>query len=154
MMRAENGTYALIMKAQMIETVQIGMLGSLNIQPGYYVYVGSAFGPGGIRARIRHHLKEGSTKHWHLDYLKQAVDMSEIWYSYGCTKYEHQWAKIFNRFSGASLPLLGFGASDCSCKSHLFFFKTKPHSEEFKIKLQENTIEQENLHVLTLKGED
>lgn len=154
MIRAESGIYALIMNSQKPMKVQIGKLGSLQIQPGYYVYVGSAFGPGGLQARINHHLKGGARKHWHLDYLRQAVYISEIWYSYGSTKYEHQWAKIFNKGFNAFLPLPGFGASDCSCTAHLFFFKTKPHLEEFKIQLEEKIPEHEKLYVLTLKGGD
>jgi Uri superfamily endonuclease len=27
---------------------------------------------------------------------------------------------------GASIPLAGFGSSDCECETHLFFFKRRP----------------------------
>jgi Uri superfamily endonuclease len=29
----------------------------LQLQRGFYVYVGSALGPGGVRARVAHHQK-------------------------------------------------------------------------------------------------
>jgi hypothetical protein len=32
-----------------------------------------------------------------------------------------------NATPGASIPLVGFGASDCHCASHLYFFKSRPH---------------------------
>jgi Uri superfamily endonuclease len=37
--------------------LEIGRLGVYDIVPGYYAYVGSAFGAGGLRARICHHLE-------------------------------------------------------------------------------------------------
>ncbi|WP_429615053.1 DUF123 domain-containing protein, partial [Sphingobium olei] len=37
--------------------------------PGWYVYAGSAYGPGGLRARIRRHLRRGKLLHWHIDHL-------------------------------------------------------------------------------------
>ena len=37
------------------------------LAPGCYVYAGSARGPGGIRARVRRHLRPDKTPHWHID---------------------------------------------------------------------------------------
>ncbi len=36
---------------------EMGRLGRFDIIPGYYAYVGSAFGSGGLPARLGHHLK-------------------------------------------------------------------------------------------------
>ena len=52
------GTYALILRASTAQTIQIGRLGDLVMQPGYYIYVGSAFGPGGLAARVGRHLRQ------------------------------------------------------------------------------------------------
>ena len=51
------GTYALILSCSTDFGIQIGRLGTMRLQPGYYVYLGSALGPGGLRARIAHHQK-------------------------------------------------------------------------------------------------
>ena len=51
------GTYALVFRAKRKRRLIIGKLGTLNLQPGCYVYVGSAFGPDGLKARIGHHRK-------------------------------------------------------------------------------------------------
>jgi len=47
--------------------IRVGKLGVLPLQPGFYVYVGSAHGPSGLRARLAHHLGPGSRRHWHID---------------------------------------------------------------------------------------
>jgi Uri superfamily endonuclease len=46
-MLTKHGTYALILASSSDRLIQIGKLGRLLIQPGYYVYAGSAFGPPG-----------------------------------------------------------------------------------------------------------
>jgi len=54
---AEPGTYALILVAEEQQSAEIGKLGALDVQPGFYVYVGSARGPGGLKARIARHTR-------------------------------------------------------------------------------------------------
>ena len=54
-MNAQPGSYALILQADRRQTVRIGRLGQLTVEPGCYVYVGSALGPGGVRAQGGHH---------------------------------------------------------------------------------------------------
>jgi hypothetical protein len=57
-MLAKHGTYALILVSSSDRLIQIGKLGQLLLQPGYYVYAGSAFGPlclCGQRLRARGH---------------------------------------------------------------------------------------------------
>ena len=40
------GTYALILSCASNARIQIGRLGTMQLQRGYYVYLGSALGPG------------------------------------------------------------------------------------------------------------
>ena len=120
------GTYALILSCASNAHIQIGCLGALCLQPGYYVYQGSALGPGGLRARIAHHQKVSTRPHWHIDYLRAHTQIQCIWFSYDAWRHEHQWARALRSVRGARVPLLGFGASDCNCRSHLYFFKRDP----------------------------
>jgi Uri superfamily endonuclease len=53
----KKGTYILIASILQMKRLKIGRLGTYDLLPGFYAYVGSAFGPGGIRARIHHHLE-------------------------------------------------------------------------------------------------
>ena len=120
------GTYALVLHAAAGESLQIGRLGRLDLQPGFYVYVGSALGPGGVRARLRHHLTRAARPHWHIDYLRPATRLVEIWYSHDEAIREHTWAEGIRRMRSASTPLPGFGSSDCHCPSHLSFHPERP----------------------------
>ena len=135
-MQAQPGTYALILPSSSDRWIEIGKLGRSLIQPGYYVYAGSAFGPGGLKARIAHHARISQRPHWHIDYLRLALPLNEVWYSYDSEQHEHQWADAFRRLKGATLPISGFGASDCRCTSHLLLFSTKPSVRRLRKKLR------------------
>jgi Uri superfamily endonuclease len=52
-----RGTYVLIASVAQMKRLEIGRLGAYDIVPGFYAYVGSAFGSGGLRVRIGHHLE-------------------------------------------------------------------------------------------------
>ena len=126
------GTYALILRATDGRRLQVGCLGVLHVHPGYYVYVGSAFGPGGVRARIAHHQRVASRPHWHIDYLRPCTHLEYVWYTYDRQRREHQWAQGFAGLPGAAVPLVGFGASDCACVTHLFCFTERPIFQAFQ----------------------
>src|SRR5689334_929575 len=121
-MESSSGTYALILHAPNAQQVVIGRLGHLQVLPGAYIYVGSAFGAGGVAGRLRHHLGHPRAPHWHVDYLRQAAQLDEVWWTYDSVRREHQWAGLIAALPGATIPLRRFGASDCRCASHLFFF--------------------------------
>ena len=99
----------------------------MRIQPGFYIYVGSARGPGGLRARVGHHLQPSKRLHWHIDYLRPNLRLEQIWYCYTTQKEaEHDWARRIKDLSAAPAPVVGFGSSDCGCESHLYFFSILP----------------------------
>lgn len=66
---SSKGLYLLLLKLERKVNVKIGKLGCFKLPSGFYVYVGSAKGPGGLRARILRHLKLRKKKKWHIDYL-------------------------------------------------------------------------------------
>jgi len=68
-----KGTYILIARVLQLKHLDIGSLGELDIVPRFYAYVGSAFGSGGLRARLGHHLESTAEPHWHIDYLLQVA---------------------------------------------------------------------------------
>ena len=130
-MKSLPGTYALVLASTKTAHVQVGRLGILQLQPGYYVYVGSALGPGGLQARVTHHLMTVARPHWHIDYLRAHANPDEIWYCHDRIPWECRWASCISLMRGASIPLAGFGASDCACESHLYFFKGLPARRVF-----------------------
>ncbi|GAB6098386.1 GIY-YIG nuclease family protein [Halanaerocella petrolearia] len=128
---SQPGTYILLLKATKEEKVQVGSFGPLDMKKGYYVYVGSALGPGGVQSRVNRHAKKDKKLHWHIDYLRATTDLLEVWYTYSQNRYEHKWAKVLQSLPKVSIPLPGFGASDCNCRAHLFFFRGKPSLDDF-----------------------
>jgi Uri superfamily endonuclease len=93
---------------------------------GWYLYVGSAFGPGGVAARCNHHRRVSERPRWHIDYLRAATRLRGIWFTHDERRREHQWADILQAGMGLKRPVTGFGASDCNCESHLFFMEKRP----------------------------
>ncbi len=136
-MDAQPGTYALILRAAGAARVRVGKLGDLQIPSGSCVYVGSAFGPGGVLARVRHHLRRPRAPHWHIDYLRRFVSVEEVWYAHDAIRREHLWAGVFQSLPGAGVPLRGFGASDCDCAAHLLTFGSPPSLSAFRRALQD-----------------
>ena len=126
------GTYARILSCVSNACIQLGRLGMMQLQHGYYVYLGSALGPGGLRARIAHHQKLSLRPRWHIDYLRAHTQIHCVWFSYDARRREHQWAGVVEAMSGAKVPLLGFGASDCDCRSHLYLFKGCASRDSFQ----------------------
>jgi len=76
-----KGAYVLIASVAQTKRLAIGRLGEFIIIPGFYAYVGSACGHGGIRARVSHHLESITQPHWHIDYLLGLATPIEVWYT-------------------------------------------------------------------------
>ena len=151
-MDAPPGSYALILRAGRRQTVQVGRLGQLAVEPGCYVYVGSALGPGGVRARVGHHARLAARPHWHIDYLRRAATLRHVWYAYDAVRREHAWADIFAHLPGASIPLPGFGASDCACPAHLYFFSRQPRLDSFRRRLRATIPNHGRVDRMSMKG--
>lgn len=83
-----------------------------------YLYVGSAYGPGGIRARVRRHARADKPIHWHVDRLTRAGRIVGVLALPGAEECD-----IVERARAAhpaSAPIPGFGSSDCRrCDAHL-----------------------------------
>ncbi len=124
----DNGTYVLIVHVQERRHLRIGSLGEFDIIPGFYAYVGSAFGSGGLRARIGHHLESTAEPHWHIDYLLQVATPVEVWLTTAGRKLEHRWTELLEDAPGFRVPILRFGSSDYhrSRSSHLFYSNRRP----------------------------
>jgi Uri superfamily endonuclease len=118
-MKSKPGTYALILQNRSSAQVQIGRWRRIDLEPGYYIYIGSAFGPGGVQARVLRHCRRTKRKHWHIDYLRPLMHPVGAWYSHETRRLEHRWAQLLGDMNGIS-PVQGFGCSDCRCYSHLF----------------------------------
>ena len=137
----QAGTYALILELTHNQILDIGQLGKFDFHAGWYVYVGSAHGPGGIRARLGRHLRGAGKTRWHIDYLRivstvrgygyiavEALPLPNI--SQECT-----WVQKLAAETSATLPIPKFGASDCKmgCAAHLIYFSQLRCTQIFEI---------------------
>ena len=129
------GCYVLLLHSTRQISVTVGKFGQLDFSPGYYAYVGSAFGSGGIKARVGRHLSTSASQHWHIDYIKSVMDVVEVWLVYTSLRCEHICAQVCSQMPSASAPHKGFGSSDCQCESHLFFYAKQPKFSTFKRRL-------------------
>jgi len=118
------GTYLLTLRLAHNPGLAIGKLGIFTFPAGVYAYVGSAYGPGGLAARLRHHLRPPRRPHWHLDYFRAAAVVEDCWYA--LARCEHAWAQVLAALPGAAMPAPRFGATDCTCASHLFHYREPP----------------------------
>lgn len=129
---AGSGTYVLCLRASTEGQVTVGRLGRCRMPAGSYLYVGSAFGPGGLRARVGRHVRRTGRRHWHIDYLRPLLAVREVWYASDDGRWECEWAAGLRALPGAEIPVRGFGASDCGCPTHLVRFATPPEVETFR----------------------
>ena len=120
------GTYVLLMTLAERIRLGVGRLGVFPLRAGWYVYVGSALGPGGLHARLSRHAREEKKLHWHIDYLLRQAGLREVWYVEDRERRECAWAKLLEDLPGSEVPVPGFGTSDCRCRSHLFVLTSCP----------------------------
>jgi Uri superfamily endonuclease len=90
----------------------------VDLEPGRYLYAGSARGPGGIRARVGRHVKTAKSVRWHIDRLTNAAGVAQVLAQPGGD--ECALLADILALPGAAVPVPGFGASDCArCPAHL-----------------------------------
>jgi Uri superfamily endonuclease len=129
----ETGTYVLLLHLPADEQITIGKLGTFDFPAGWYTYVGSAFGSGGLVGRLKYHMKPVEKPHWHIDYLRRSAQLAEIWLSPGTERREEEWVDLLLAIPGATVAADGFGASDTDKESHLAYFDVRPSLEDFAV---------------------
>jgi sugar fermentation stimulation protein A len=123
-----RGCYMLILHIPDEKKITVGSLGFVHFPSGYYIYVGSA--KTNLTQRIARHLREKKSFFWHIDYLRNEAATCSALPIRSSAPLEHEIALAVNRIADWSIP--GFGASDCSCATHLFAMHGAPvHSPQF-----------------------
>ncbi len=124
------GAYALQFSLNQNQRVQVGRLGQFHFPAGDLIYIGSARGPGGLRARVNRHLAQLREHfHWHIDYLHPYINWRACYFlkippAQPLPAIECQWSQALAALPGARIPAPRFGASDCraGCPAHLIEF--------------------------------
>jgi Uri superfamily endonuclease len=124
---ASPGNYVLVLYLDHDCTIAVGRLGEFLFRAGYYLYVGSARGPGGLRARLMRHLRGAERLRWHVDYLRHWTQPVAVWYNVDTQRRECQWRAALQE-TGLSVAVTRFGSSDCRCPGHLLYSCSWPDS--------------------------
>lgn len=128
--RGAPGTYVLVMRLDSPKSVVVGARGPFDLDAGYYLYVGGALN--GLVGRLERHLRTGDKKlYWHIDYVRAATELVEIWWTVSPRRLECEWGAVLREWPEVTEPISRFGAGDCNCPSHLFYLPTKPVFDDF-----------------------
>ncbi|MFB6122325.1 MAG: DUF123 domain-containing protein [Haloferacaceae archaeon] len=114
----DGGTYTLVVELPRPTTVEVGALGTFDVPAGAYAYVGSALGTGGFARVDRHRRVAAGThdvRHWHVDYLTGHPETTLV--AAVTTAGVDAECAVADALPQGPIP--GFGASDCTCRSHL-----------------------------------
>jgi Uri superfamily endonuclease len=112
----ETGGYILLLRLKEFSEIQIGRLGVIRFDSGYYAYIGSAMK--GLRQRISRHLRNEKKLHWHIDYLLKEATVENVIVCQSHNKIE---CNIANEVGKEYKVINGFGSSDCRCPGHLYY---------------------------------
>jgi Uri superfamily endonuclease len=131
-----KGVYVLIIRVYEDKDVNVGAMGRLTFRKGLYAYVGSA--QNNLEQRVKRHLRREKRRFWHVDYLldNDAAKVIEVFHKQADKSEECTIAKAI---SERGEPVDGFGASDCSCKSHLFRIEGSEFLQRFMRELNVET---------------
>ena len=118
-----KGAYLLLMENIIEQEIDVGKLGKINFQPGFYVYFGS--GMANLEKRVKHHQLKKKPYHYHIDYI--TPDLMKIKKFFLIRSSEKMESKIAQSVEKVcDYYIKDFGCSDTKENSHLFYFKENP----------------------------
>jgi Uri superfamily endonuclease len=92
-----------------------------SLPRGWYLYAGSAYGPGGLRGRLARHFRPTKVRHWHVDQLTAEGEIHAMAYA---GRRECELVAALSGLPEITMPAPGFGSSDCRiCRSHLLAYQ-------------------------------
>lgn len=113
--RCPDGVGAYVVALSLATPIEVRCGRDAVLPRGRYLYCGSAYGPGGLRARLARHFRADKTIRWHVDQLTTQGEVLGAWAVGGGDECE-----LAARLGFLPVPLDGFGATDCArCRSHL-----------------------------------
>ena len=105
-------------------TLQIGRLGSHQLEKSYYVYA----------ERISQQLT-GKARRRHIDYLRELAAVEGLWVRIGPPPQDCKVIAEVLRLPGDQPGPPGFGSSGCRCRTHLVYFGDRPDVESIARRL-------------------
>ncbi len=115
----DSGVYLLKLKLEEDKNIEIGALGQKDFPAGYFFYAGTA--QKNLKSRIKRHYSKEKKLHWHIDYLLKEAELIND-YIFELPREGECFLAELMQLNGGQVLVDGFGASDCSCRSHLIYF--------------------------------
>ncbi len=114
-------TYTLFIKYPESHSVEVGAMGLVEVQAGWYLYVGSA--KTSWKKRVARHLSRKKKLRWHIDYLLtiSGASIIEVWLT--SENVECTVATVLLQLDETEIIVKKMGSSDCRCQSHFFCLK-------------------------------
>jgi len=130
-----KGGYVLLIQIPNVLTICQTSLGRITLDPGVWVYTGSAMGSGStnLENRIRRHFQVDKKKFWHIDYLLTSeVHLRAAIWAENDIPIECRISSILELHEDFSSGPKGFGSSDCAqgCYTHLYHAKVNEGIED------------------------
>ncbi|MHA1198038.1 MAG: GIY-YIG nuclease family protein [Candidatus Heimdallarchaeaceae archaeon] len=116
-----KGTYILLILIRENLSIIINKK-AISLEAGFYLYVGSAYGAGGLASRLHRHIRKKKKRHWHIDQVTMSSKTSVIGIGVSINNnIECLTAQILSGLDQIK-PIYSFGNSDCkdTCTSHFF----------------------------------
>ncbi len=107
--------------------IRVSRIGVFDFPAGFYAYIGSA--QNNLESRIKRHMRSEKRFYWHIDYLLKYGQVIHVYKFAGKKDKECVLSHKISNLNNASINVKGFGSSDCSCASHLYFFQDVPCKE-------------------------
>jgi len=118
----DEGAYITIFEFDEFHDIEVGSLGKIKLRPGFYAYVGSA--ARNLTAMVNRHSRKTKAHHWHVDFM---CEVAKSVLSLPVRTQDDVECALASHLSAiSSCAVEGFGSSDCSCRSHLFYFPIHP----------------------------
>ena len=116
--RGVKGAYLLLVGLEKALSVGAGRHRTGYLPAGTYLYAGSAYGAGGLSARIGRHFRKDKKVHWHIDRLTLEAGTLAAFSVEGGD--ECRLVRTLIEAGGMRPAMAGFGSTDCrTCLSHL-----------------------------------
>ncbi len=110
------GAYVLLIHLDQSLALTLSINAKGTLDPGRYLYCGSAKGPGGLKARLSRHMSKGKKVRWHIDRVTEPGKVIGAWVVEGGNECD-----LADALNGLPIPIYRFGSTDCdNCPSHLF----------------------------------
>jgi sugar fermentation stimulation protein A len=120
----DKGSYLIVLELSKDKRINVGKLGTVLFEKGFYVYVGSAMA--NLASRIERHQRLRKNFHWHIDFLRDSADFLCSFAIRSSDRLECEIARSISKIAQWSVK--EFGSSDCTCATHLFGFTDNPVS--------------------------